>query len=270
MAAPAESRIFAVLTPEWRSVPPGAIDAAYLTLKPGEEQSDYEARVAKALDEARGQAGDTATLTIGNLDGLIRRTPEGYRPLQWLVSALIMWHGTPPSEGKPALACRINACTYAYLKGAKNLDLTLPERRNGDAEGISKTLEDWQAAVIALQEFERSGEPLPQRFEALRPIYLKARPILSRPSARDERRVLTSLLLNGPSTPAQLEGELGMSHHLMVRVIQPFQEAGVIERNTHADAGYRVTGQSLPVALFGLREAAGIEILRALGYGTGE
>jgi hypothetical protein len=263
-------RLVAVLTTGWGHSPPGAVDAASLRQQQGEEPDAYQARVAEALELAARGNPQSEPLEIANLEGLVRRTADGYRPLQWFITALIAWHEGLREGRRPPVHCFINAFTFAFLKGAKNFDLILREDREAASPETRDTFKRWRDQVDALEEFERSGESLPSHSAALKPVYLAARPILARPSARDERRTLTALVLGGPSTPGQLQSELAMSPHLTQRVLEPFLSAGLVEPSPgHADR-VRVTEKAMPIALFGLREAAGIDILRALGVCTGD
>ena len=258
MPSPAVFTMHAELTPGWRLRPSDALDAVTLRPGPQEQNEAYDERVAAVLDRQRG------AVRIANLDGLIRRTPDGFDAVKRLVAAVLRW-GEAHADRKPEVVCSINAFTYAFLKGAKNFDLIMPQRRAMDTRsGFGAVLDRWQRAVTDLEDFERAGKPLPKEPVDLRPVYLALRSALMRKSARDERRVLTLLMLVGPSTLQEIASELGLSHDLARRTLTPYLNAGLVETVPDEEPRYCVAETYLPVALFGLREAVGLDLVRAL------
>ena len=151
----------------------------------------------------------------------------------------------------------LHAFTYAFLRKAKNVDLYV----EADDRKIETWLTDLRKSLVALEAFEREGSELPESHTSLKPIYLALRRVFARPGARDERRAMVHLLMNGPCTDAGLAEGLGLSVNLAVRVRKALQPA--LKPKEGSDA-YWISKTALPVVVFLVRETTGIDPLSAL------
>ena len=115
------------------------------------------------------------------------------------------------SKEKPLV---LNAFLYAFLCPAKNFDLFLRE----DIGDIANDIEDIDKKMGELADFEREAFDKPE--EDLLKSYLALRKVISRRTARDERRALSVLLFSGPSTSMQIAEDLGIGNNLAERVLQ--------------------------------------------------
>jgi hypothetical protein len=241
----------AVLTVAWGEACPGAVPAAGLYAEartPGGLDATRVARALRALPPPP---------TVSGLDALFRRHGAGFEPVKRLVATLARLE----AEGLGPVRSRVNAITYAFLQGAKNFDLLLPEDR-GVPGPFRAALPGWRAQIAALEAFERDGDRPADPW--LGDAYLRLRPILARGSARDERRSLAVLLIAGPSSLEEIERDLGLSYDLSQRVLAPLVAIDLVERSA-ADQRFAVTNRALPLVLFALRETLGIDPLAVLG-----
>lgn len=154
----------------------------------------------------------------------------------------------------------LHAFTYAFLGSAKNVDLFL----DADDREIRGELERLSATLRALETFERDGTALPDELAHLREPYLRLRRVMLRPSARDERRALAHLLMNGPATAAQLVTSLEMpSPSGAVRAMLALAPV-VVGRGQTEEERFEIDTELLPLALFAVRERMGIDPLAVL------
>jgi hypothetical protein len=151
----------------------------------------------------------------------------------------------------------LHAFSYAFLKGAKNVDLYL----EADDNAIRKRLADLRETMTALEGFERDGRDFCGKDDVVKKIYLALRPAAARANARDERLALVHLLMNGPASPDELAATLGLSTNLAIRVIKAL-DAGL--EGPDADGRYGISDKALGVALFLVRETTGISPLDLL------
>ena len=151
----------------------------------------------------------------------------------------------------------LHAFTYAFLRKAKNVDLYA----DPDDTQIRQWLDDLRKSLAALEEFERDGVELTGPHSPLGPIYLELRRVFARASARDERRAMVHLLMNGPCSDADLAEDLSLSTNLAVRVRKALTPAIV---PWGADNRYWISDAALPIVVFLVRESIGIDLLEGL------
>lgn len=154
-------------------------------------------------------------------------------------------------------ALHLHAFTYAFLRRAKNVDLYV----EADDREIQDRLRALRSAMAALETFERDGTDLRGDYAPLKPLYLALRRVVARPSARDERRVLVHLVMNGPCSDADFAKDLGISENLAVRVRKALQPALTSEGDSNL---HRISDEAMPVVLFVVRETTGVDPLAAL------
>ncbi len=148
----------------------------------------------------------------------------------------------------------LHAFSYAFLKGAKNVDFYLEADDGAIRERISKL----RQMMTALEDFERDGRDLSGKDDVTKKIYLALRPVAARANARDERRALVHFLMNGPCSPEELAGALDLSPNLAVRVIKALNAS---LDGPDADDRYGISDNALGVVLFLVRETTGISPL---------
>ena len=112
----------------------------------------------------------------------------------------------------------------------------------------------------SLADFERDATRL--RETGLRTIYLAARNVATRKSARDEQRALATLLFSGPSTAEQLAEDLGISKNLAERILRVL--GAVIEERASGRFALRADTDTLAVVLQLLRGTLGLDPIRVL------
>ena len=151
----------------------------------------------------------------------------------------------------------LHAFTYAFLRKAKNVDLYV----DVDDTRIGERLRELRCCLKALEEFERDGVELTGRHSSLGPIYLDLRRVFARAGARDERRAMVHLLMNGPCSDADLVEDLALSLDLAARVRKALAPA--IGPWGDGDR-YCISDAALPVAMFLVRESIGINLLDSL------
>ncbi len=242
----------AQLTVGWHDGPEKDIAATRLherALKTGEDYTDALASTLKAVGNAR----------ISGLEALFRRRAGGFEKIKNFVAALAsLPHPTTLAD---PLICRIDAFAYAFLRGAKNFDFLLPLGDEVNA-GFSKTRTAWSRTITALENFERLGKPLAKETEVSAEQYLALRGIVSRPSARDERRALATLMVSGPSSMQEISKDLGLNYSLGQRTVAAFLKMGIVQRRSGEI--FAVAESVLPLAAFCLRESMGLDLLNVL------
>ena len=246
-------RLQAQLTVGWHDDPAAAFAAMQLHEAASQSGEDYADRLRSSLEE-----GQRVHRIIG-LDRLFRRSPSGFEPIKRFVSHLASLPERPSSPN--SLICEIDAFAYAFLKGAKNFDLSLPL---GDAghSAFGRTRRSWERTLEAIARFERLGVALPADAGVGTTQYLAVRNIITRVSARDERRTITTLLVSGPSKLTEISEDLGLNYTLGPRILAAFESTGVIERRP--DETYAISEAALPLAIFFLRETMGLDLLSVL------
>ena len=150
----------------------------------------------------------------------------------------------------------INAFLYAFLCPAKNLDLFLIE----NLDAISDDLTSIEEKMRLLGGFERDATGLPD--PGLRDLYLAARNMVARRSARDEQRTLATLLFSGPSTVEQIAHDLGIGENLAGRVLRVL--GPVVEEQGTGMFVLRSDTDTLAVVLRLLRSTLGLNPVRVL------
>jgi len=242
----------AQLTIGWHDGPEKDFAATRLhetALKAGKGYSDTLATTLKAVGKA----------PISGLESLFRRRTRGFETLKKFVAALVSL--PHPAATADPLICRIDAFAYAFLRGAKNLDFQLPLDDKLNAE-FRKTHAAWSHTIMALEDFERLGRPLVKDANISTDHYLALRHIISRPSARDERRTLATLMVSGPSSMKEISEDLGLNYSLGQRTVATFLEKDLVERRSGEI--FAIAEPALPLAVFGLRESMGLDLLTVL------
>jgi len=240
-------KLNAILTFGWQDDPTQPAAARTLHEAAKKASGDYD----QALIEAVKKLGSTPV--IGGLERLFRKRANGFGDIKDFVGTLSL---TPLAD--VAVQCHIDVFAYAFLKGAKNFDLLLPE--NPAKTGPFRDVQPyWDKIIAALEELERRGQPLPPDLAVSKGHYLALREVLARPSTRDEKRALATLLYSGPSTLAEIAADLGMNYSLSQRTIGVFTANGTVEER--ARGVYAIVETALPLVVFCLRETMGLEPL---------
>jgi hypothetical protein len=244
----------AILTEFWNEDLPEAIDAQRLAADLKNSTSDFN----DTLRAATSNSGQR--LHIMGLDTLFRRQSLGFSAIKSLVSALSVFEHQSGNDSE-TLICGCNALVYAFLVGAKNFDFILPEHNDHSVSSFRCSLPAWTSTIEQLENFEREGMSMSDR--ALQQTYLNIRPVMTRPTARDERRSLCTLLMSGPSTPDEITQDLGLPYTLSERVLSPFIESGIVE-STGSDEQYVITRANIPLVVYLVRETLGVDPLKML------
>lgn len=204
---------------------------------------------------------------ILGLDHLFRRTCGGFDPVAQFVGAIASLPAIS-TVGEP-LVCEIDLFAYTFLAGAYQLDHLLPIARNHDIE-LAQIQTGCTEALRTLENFEQTGT-LPANMEELdAQQYLAIRRIISHPSAKNEWRMLASLLISGPSTASSLERELGIEHQIVEQILHLFESIGIFTRwgeepgDQANEAVFVIEKVAIPLVLFCLKGTLGIDLLSNL------
>lgn len=150
----------------------------------------------------------------------------------------------------------INAFLYAFLCPAKNFDLFLKE----NTDEISSDIATIEKKMKSLADFEREATSL--RETGLESIYLAARNVVARKSARDEQRTLATLIFSGPSTTEQIAEDLGISENLAGRILRVL--GAVVEEQASGRFALRAGTDTLAVVLQLIQSTLGLDPIRVL------
>ncbi len=250
----------AILTigwPENRGTP--ILSAVGLTDGCKVDVRQYQDRLLAALAVDRSSVSAAIALTA--CDRLFRRRSRDFKKIQAFLAALneiVHQHADLPD-----IHCELDVFAYTFLKGAKNIDFFLPEQLDvdrGDSD-LFRNRNAWhRRQVRQLERLERRGSRsgLPETESA---AYCALRRILTRASARDERRALAALLVSGPSTVEQISKDLGLSYTLGPRILPTLKGIGALDRRNDQ---YVIRMDALPRTVFLLRETLGIDLLEVL------
>jgi hypothetical protein len=96
----------------------------------------------------------------------------------------------------------------------------------------------------------------------LESIYLAARNVVARKSARDEQRTLATLIFSGPSTTEQIAEDLGISENLAGRILRVL--GAVVEGQASGRFALRAGTDTLAVVLQLIRSTLGLDPIRVL------
>ena len=247
-------RLQGQLTFGWHDDPAAPLAAKRLHAMATRSSTGYASELAAALCTANGDR------QVLGLERLFRRCTGGFEPLKRFVATLA---SLPPPFGSPQpLVCQIDAFAYAFLRQAKNFDFLLPIGDDVNS-AFRYTHRAWLQTLGALEQFERVGKPLASNDGISAAQYLALRGIIARPSARDERRALATLLVSGPSTLEAISQDLGLNYSLGPRILASFEETGVIERRPPGEI-FAIVDAALPLAAFVVRETLGLDLLSVL------
>jgi hypothetical protein len=241
---------------------------AYLTFgwQANPEDSFSAARIHQEAESAGGEYKEAlaASITKCSLNGhritglelLFRRRTDGFGKLKKFIGELL--HLPAQENSMNIIVCEIDAFAYAFLKGAKNFDFLLPlaKEPNPEFDAYCRTIHE---TIDQLKGFERRGRPISSEMKGK---YMALRSIVMRKSARDECRSLATLLISGPSTLDDIKYDLGLNYSLSQRTLAVFENCGVVERRNNGT--FCIQKTALPVVVFSLREAMGIDLLAAL------
>jgi hypothetical protein len=232
-------------------------DATYIHAQ-GIQSDNYAQKIREMLTTLRNQIGPDTPLYIKSTGRLFRRRTGHFSAIKKFVTAS---EQVIDSTLRP-IFYEIDAFSYAFLKGAKNLDTILRESKK-TTQPFRQNLPDWIKAIKSLEEFEREGI-MPNK-PHLAEHYLELRRVIAPASARDERRTLTTLLVSGPSTSEEISNDLAMPYGLSDRLLPMLAQIGVVQgRKEQGLYRYALTIEALPCVLFGLRETMGIDLLAVL------
>ncbi len=252
--------INAILTVGWKNDITHQFSARKLhdNAKGGE---DYENTLLQQLRTS------SKPIIIHATEHLFRRNVNGFGGIKKFVASLMSIVTREKDIGE--IYCLMDVFSYAFLKGAKNFDFQLPERKGNfpkEVVGLDlfrKCEEKWEEEILpALEEFERIGKPFPEGFNIEKEKYLGLRGILSRGSARDERRSLATLLVSGPSTMGEISKDLNLNYTLGNRILGIFADIGIVK--VQDNDKYIISLDKLPLVVFFLREIMGLDFLRSL------
>lgn len=240
----------AVLTFGWKDDPGSDFAAAKLHREADISGREYEKTLAGLL-ENMGKP-----VVIDGLDRLIRRRIGEIANIRKFVGALVRISDTDSSLGP--VVCNIDAFAYAFLKGADNFDFLMPEKK--ESAGPFRTVfPKWEEEMGRLERFEQFGDPLPD--EAGKD-YLSLRKRITPATAGNERRLLATLLVNGPSTVEEISRELDIGPVRSRGITGMFEEIGVTEETR--DGKHVISEQALPRVLFCLRGKMGLDFFNLL------
>ena len=200
------------------------------------------------------QTPSEGAIHIANCESLFRRAPGGFGKIKKLV---LEAKKSEARQTSLTCQCHFNAFAYSFLVGAKNFDLLLPESTDNP---FRKELPSFMETIDHLATFEQKGEEFPNSLKLEE--HLEARALLTRPSARDERRVLAELLISGPSTAKQLSDELDLWSDLTDRVLDSLGSIRLVCQNKNND--FMLCKDRLPSTYFLLRATLGLEPLLIL------
>jgi hypothetical protein len=250
----------AVLTFGWPEVPVSEKNFSALAIHNScadRRGRGYSEELLRLLIELQKNLLDRHPIIIKGTEQLLRRRAGGFRPIQEFVGKLNEIVTFNPALGD--VRCEIDVFAYAFLKSAKNFDFFLPE--NTAAKGRERFRDvsaQWKKDMTVLERFERKGTPMTYT-DTL--AYLACRRIITRKSARDERRALATLLVSGPSTSEEVTEDLGLPYSLAERILPTFEGIGILERRA---VRYVIKREALPRVVFCLREVMGIDLLAVL------
>lgn len=219
-----------------------------------------EANVAKLASRVSTLVGENRTLRIHELDGMFRRGPGGMNAMREMVGLL----GEKFQAWKNVSALQFNcdAFAYAFLKQTHNYDVILPEAAS-PVGTFRQQLGALKATLDALAAFERSGTALPATVSETEQGYLRVRASLSRPSARLERVIVATLLINGPSTLPELVAETATDAPTLLRILLSFADPEYVIYDPDSQR-FRLGMKHLHSILFCLREKMGFDHLSVL------
>ncbi len=244
--------VYAHLTVGWEQ----ALTPRALTLdQKAWDQAHVQDRLDKEVYRKELIAGIGAAPAVFGVDELFhRRVSGGFDPIKRFLGALV----SDPSSRD--LMCHIDVFAYAFLKNAKNMDLSLPESAKGSADFRGNCEVPWQETLSQLERFERLGDPIEPK---TRTHYLALRKIALRKSARDEWRAMASLIFSGPASMEEISAELGLNYTLGPRLLKPFIDCEAVQVNL-ATQQYMIEEASIPFVLYFLRELLGLDPLGGL------
>ncbi|WP_353572572.1 hypothetical protein [Candidatus Albibeggiatoa sp. nov. BB20] len=222
------------------------------------QSDDYKAALKHIYTDLRGQLGEEKPMYIGSVGRLFRRRPDQFGAIKKFVRN----SEKAIDESLGTVYFEIDAFSYAFLKGAKNFDIIIPEtdKIEGSYRKIRKSL---LAEMSQLEEFEREGYK--PRDKNVMEKYLVLREVIASQAARDERRALATLLVSGPSTSEQIANDLGMPYGLSDLVLPLYEKIGIASRREEfGETVFAITEEALARVLFCLRETMGVDFIDVL------
>ena len=230
--------------------------ALFATLTFGWPEPHGDSVLARDLFESlsEGQTITEQLCKVARCEALFRRRPGGFSHIRKF--ALDVQNASATTQG--TIECQFDAFAYSFLKQAKNFDLQVPLRQTEffADESTERQFEGFRRALKEVGDFEYSGIT-PSNTE-LKKLYLSLRRIVVRPTARDERRMLATLFVAGPSTPDDLAVDSGSHENLTQRILNAFSNAGAV---TKANDEYQIDNAALAPAYYLARETFGLSLL---------
>ena len=219
------------------------------------KEEGYGAELFRMLSNFRSEIPDSEPIVLKDIDRIFRRRTGGFSGIKNFVATLneiLMSH-----KDLGEVQCEIDVFAYAFLISAKNFDFFLPEIKNQKGP-FREIYPRWKREMSDLEYFERNGRP---SIITDTSAYLALRRIISRKSARDERRTLAPLLVSGPSTRQEITKDLGLPYSLAERILPTFREIGILDKRKEK---YVIKKDALPRVIFCLREVMGLDLLPVL------
>jgi len=218
---------------------------------------DHESDSTKRQENLYNKlASKNNSISILSMEQLFHRHINGFGEIKQFVGDLSYLLMTDQLKQSPI--CFLNAFTFAFLASAKNFDLLMDIVNQQEVKTKVELLVN---EINNLAEFERRGKPLAEAYSSLKTPYLSLRQIIARPSARDEQRILSLVLLSGLTTFAQLEASVDGNTSLVQRILALFKEINVI---VEVQSKYCINENNLAIVLFCLRETQGLDPISML------
>jgi len=158
----------------------------------------------------------------------------------------------------------VNAFDFVYRVKARNADLFLVAEVDG---AYTERVAALRPQIERLERLERHGEALDD--DEVRRLYLGdgaapgLRTIATRPSTRDELRLLAVLLTQGPAGSAELANALALPANVIPRLVRALGPA-LHDVKTAAGTSWDIRDKALAPVLFVLRAKMGLDPLERL------
>jgi hypothetical protein len=189
---------------------------------------------------------------VYGVDKLFRRGSKGFGDIKKFFAAL-----TEDTNDHHTLICHVDVFAYSFLKYAKNFDFLFEQPEYYDKNFKEKYIVAWRNKIDTYEKFELFGNK--KLLQVEKKAYLSLREIATRKSARDEWRLIASLIMSGPGTLEEICQELNIGYTLKPRILKPFINKGFV--NMMNDDMFIINIRFMPIVLYFLRELLGIDLL---------
>lgn len=202
----------------------------------------------------------TRRLNVHNCEELFRRRTGGYK--NW--NAFLNWAARTDHPKNFEVECQFDAFAYSFLSIAKNADFQIPVHADDPiaSPSFEEDFEKFFDDVDDLTQLEGLG--IPPRNNELLQRYILAREPLSRPSARDERRIVVALFVSGSSTGKELESELGIYEGLPDRILLSLEKSGCVCKDENRLGHFKIDPFALGICYFLVRETLGFSMKKVI------